>query len=96
MKADRIQIPGKRNEPTIDDWNINRNVNVKYDLPVANQWINPVRRGWRLACCDCGLVHEMDFMLAPAANGKKILIRFRRNNMATAAKRKRAKRYPKT
>ncbi len=24
------------------------------------EWIQPVRRGYRLACCDCGLVHIVD------------------------------------
>ena len=24
-------------------------------------WQRPVMRGYRLGCCDCGLVHNMDF-----------------------------------
>lgn len=24
-------------------------------------WIQPVKRGYLMACCDCGLVHRMDF-----------------------------------
>lgn len=31
-----------------------------YDLPKPGQWIQPIRRGFRLACCDCGLVHTMN------------------------------------
>ena len=26
-----------------------------------NEWVQPVRKGYRLTCCNCGLVHEMDF-----------------------------------
>lgn len=33
----------------------------KYDAPKAGQWVQPVPRGYKLACCDCGLVHLMDF-----------------------------------
>ncbi len=24
-------------------------------------WITPVMRGYLMACCDCGLVHELEF-----------------------------------
>lgn len=26
-----------------------------------NTWILPIQRGYKLACCDCGLVHAVDF-----------------------------------
>jgi len=26
-----------------------------------SRWIAPVRRGHRIACCDCGSVHELQF-----------------------------------
>jgi hypothetical protein len=29
----------------------------------AGEWVQPIRRGYRLACCDCGLVHRMDFRI---------------------------------
>ncbi len=32
-----------------------------YEKPEAGEWVQPVRRGYKLACCDCGLVHRMDF-----------------------------------
>lgn len=32
-----------------------------YDKPESGEWVQPVRRGYRLACCDCGLVHKMNF-----------------------------------
>lgn len=25
------------------------------------KWTRPVMRGYKMACCDCGLVHEFDF-----------------------------------
>lgn len=27
------------------------------------EWVQPVRRGYKLACCDCGLVHRVDFRI---------------------------------
>lgn len=33
----------------------------RYAEPLAGEWIQPVRRGYKMACCDCGLVHRMDF-----------------------------------
>lgn len=56
-----------------------------YDEPKANEWVQPVRRGYKMACCDCGLVHEMDFRITP---GNHIQFRVRRNNRSTAAMRR--------
>lgn len=27
------------------------------------EWIQPKQRGYLMACCDCGLVHRMDFRI---------------------------------
>lgn len=38
----------------------------RVEKEVANgwsQWIQPVKRGYLMACCDCGLVHRMDFRI---------------------------------
>lgn len=53
-----------------------------------SKWIRPVRKGYRLACCDCGLIHEIDFALINWPPGKKIIFRARRDNRATAAHRR--------
>ena len=55
-----------------------------YDKPEKNEWVQPVRRGYKMACCDCGLVHEMDFRITA---GNHIQFRVRRNNRATGAVR---------
>lgn len=26
-----------------------------------SDWVQPLMDGYRMACCDCGLVHEMQF-----------------------------------
>jgi hypothetical protein len=45
----------------------------------------PKGEKWRFACCDCGLVH--DVVLVPGR--KEIGMAVRRNNRATAQRRKR-------
>ncbi len=27
----------------------------------AGEWIMPIMSGYKMACCDCGLVHQIDF-----------------------------------
>ena len=34
-----------------------------YPSVAANEWVQPIRRGYRMMCCDCGLVHELDFRI---------------------------------
>lgn len=31
------------------------------EVMVAGTWIQPIRRGYIMVCCDCGLRHRMDF-----------------------------------
>ncbi len=50
-----------------------------------SDWITPRARGYRLGCCDCGLVHEMDFRVD--ADGD-VQYRVRRQNRATGQLRR--------
>ena len=34
---------------------------TKYEQPEEGEWVQPVRNGYLMKCCDCGLVHKMDF-----------------------------------
>lgn len=56
---------------------------MSYAKPTDNQWIQPVRKGYRMACCDCGLVHEMDFRIYKG----RVQFRARRHPRATGGKR---------
>lgn len=29
----------------------------------AGEWVQPIRRGYLMGCCDCNLVHRMDFRI---------------------------------
>ena len=36
----------------------------------SGEWVQPRRRGYWMKCCDCGLVHRMNFRLVPYGQGK--------------------------
>jgi hypothetical protein len=55
-----------------------------FEKPRAGEWIQPVRRGYKMACCDCGLVHRMDFRVA----GGRAQFRAFRDNRSTAMVRR--------
>ena len=55
-----------------------------YLLPAENEWVRPVENGYRMRCCDCKLVHEMDFRVTDDGRAE---FRVRRNNRATALSR---------
>jgi hypothetical protein len=66
-------------------------------------WVQPIMDGYRMSCCDCGLVHEMQFGVlrkgkdladgtweARELDGQKYRVQFRarRHQRATAAARR--------
>jgi hypothetical protein len=53
---------------------------MAYAEPETNEWVQPVRRGYKMACCDCGLVHSMDFRIYRG----RAQFRVRRHPRATA------------
>lgn len=57
---------------------------LTYELPEENEWIQPIRRGYKMACCDCGLVHDMDFRIYKG----RVQLRARRNKRSTGQKRR--------
>lgn len=69
-------------------------------------WIEPRRKNYRLACCDCGLVHDFDLKIAKVLKrtkhdhmqftlvrprGLTIVFRARRNDRSAAQKRRNPK-----
>lgn len=47
-------------------------------------WEKPVHEGYRLACCGCGLVHNVDFRIRQ----RMVELKFQINRRATAAMRR--------
>jgi hypothetical protein len=62
----------------------------RYDRPQPGEWYAPKRLGYRLMCCDCGLVHRMDHRALRVSSAGRVLIQVRwfRDNRATAAARR--------
>ncbi len=57
---------------------------MKYDEPEENEWVRPTQQDYRMMCCDCGLVHHVDFRIVEG----KAQFRARRNNRATGQARR--------
>ena len=54
---------------------------------IDGEWVRPKRRGFREACCDCGLVHVVDHRIVKDSKGLAIEVRVSRNERATAVVR---------
>jgi hypothetical protein len=53
-----------------------------------SDWIQPVATGYKMACCDCDLVHTIDFRIHRDSTGQdRVQLRASRHVRATAAKR---------
>jgi hypothetical protein len=57
---------------------------MRYTKPGEGEWLKPVHNGYKLGCCDCGLVHKMDFRVVKG----KVEFRAFRDERATAQKRR--------
>ena len=62
-----------------------------YPKVEAGEWVTPRRRFYGMGCCDCGLVHKIEFRLVPSwhGGGKKIQLRAWRDEAGTKKLRKR-------
>ena len=65
-----------------------------------SEWVQPRHNTYQMMCCDCGLVHELqfgvvkgdrasEFVNVEARTEGKVIFRARRNVRATAASRRR-------
>lgn len=57
---------------------------MKYEQAWDGEWIQPKQHGYKISCCDCGLVHILNFRIVD----NKVQIQPTRDNRATAAKRR--------
>ena len=64
-----------------------------YHKAKPGEWIKPKRKGYKMACCDCGLVHRVDFIIVHSRNKKLKQIQFRayRDERATGQLRRQMK-----
>jgi len=59
----------------------------KFEVQEEGEWATTTRRGNKIACCDCGLVHRIDFKI----KNRGILYRTFRDNRSTGQVRRHMK-----
>jgi hypothetical protein len=59
-------------------------MSIRYTKQQDGDKIVPVMRGYKFMCCDCRLVHSLDFRIV----GKNIEFTIRQDKRATAAARR--------
>lgn len=64
---------------------------LKYKQVYDGEWVRPNMDGYRMACCDCGLVHLLNFKITKT--GKVKFQAFR--DIAETEKRRLEKRHKK-
>jgi hypothetical protein len=60
---------------------------MKYPIVKDGEWVWPIMEGYKMSCCDCGLVHKVDFKITDG----KIWLKMSRDYRATAAIRREIK-----
>lgn len=62
---------------------------MKYLNPKRGEWVQPTPNGYKMACCDCGLVHVLDFrVIKYGGNKTKVQFRVFRDNRSTGQMRR--------
>lgn len=62
-----------------------------YPKVKAGQWVTPRMRGYRMSCCDCGLVHKLNFRVIRWGRGHKVVFQAFRHERATSQIRRHMK-----
>lgn len=50
-------------------------------------WFYPAMNGYKISCCDCGLVHQINFKI----DNDRVLMNVKRDTRATGQKRRKRK-----
>lgn len=61
----------------------------RFAKPKGDEWVQPVKRGYLMACCDCALVHRMNFRIVGEGQKQKVQFQVYRAERHTKALRKR-------
>jgi len=48
---------------------------MRYHQVKEGEWVRPVMKGYKMKCCDCGLVHKIDFRVIKWGRGHKVVFR---------------------
>lgn len=61
---------------------------MKYQQVKSGEIVQPRMKGYKLCCCDCGLVHVFTFIVVKHGRGYKVRFTAERDARATAAIRR--------
>ncbi len=62
---------------------------MEYEKKIQNRWLTPIEDGFKLACCDCGLVHDVAFRVLDG----RAQINFIRRDSAETTRLRRVHRF---
>ena len=48
---------------------------IKFKIMSNGEWVQPRMKGYLFKCCDCGLVHRMNFSIVNGIRGKQVIQR---------------------
>jgi hypothetical protein len=54
----------------------------RYEVDSYNdwtEWVQPIEQGYKFCCCDCGLVHQMNFRIEDG----RVQLQVKRDNRST-------------
>ncbi|HSW70522.1 MAG TPA: hypothetical protein VLH77_00910 [Gammaproteobacteria bacterium] len=57
---------------------------MKYKNVTEGEWVQPVMRGYKMMCCDCGAVHILNFRI----EGDSVQLQAFKDNRRTALSRR--------
>lgn len=64
-----------------------KDVSIIIEYP-SSEWIRPKMKGWKMGCCDCGLIHTIDFKIEKKGRRNVVLMRIKRDEEATEFSRR--------
>jgi hypothetical protein len=47
---------------------------MRYKQIKDGEWIQPIRKNYRIQCCDCGLTHKLNFKLVKDKLGRATIL----------------------
>lgn len=53
---------------------------MRFKQQRSGEWVRPVMKNYLMKCCDCGLVHRLDFKVIRWGRGHKVMFRAFRHN----------------
>jgi hypothetical protein len=55
-----------------------KSLKMRYHIVSDGEWVKPRMKKHYMRCCDCGLVHVLDFKVIKHGRGHKVMFRGRR------------------